>query len=429
MHQRTGCAEYDMLSRRRFLAASSGAALAAASAPAWLPRVALARDYRGAQRDVLISIYLRGASDGLSLVPPHADANYYSLRPTLNVPRPGSNAPSRAIDLDGFFGLAPAMAPLLPAYQDGNLLIVHACGSTDTTRSHFEAQRLMETASSTATASTTGWLGRHIQSVQPMDPGALLRAVAIDSALPQTLIGAPRTLPIPDLDAFGLSGYSQSSDQREAVLRQLYGGSGGGRLAAVASDTLSTIDLLDTINFAGYVPGNAAVYPGSSFGVAMRSAAALIKARVGVEAIAIDVEGWDTHSNQGTTGGFLASLMTTLAQGLAAFYTDMGAGAAPSYTLVCMSEFGRRAAENGSAGTDHGRGNAMFVMGGCVRGGRVLADWPGLAPEQLYERLDLDVTIDYRDILAEILSTRLGNQNLQSVFPGFTPTTRSILSC
>ncbi len=423
-----GCPEYQELSRRNFLAGVGGVAMAAFTAPAWLPRVAVAKDYRSAQRDVMVSIYLRGACDGLTICVPWGENAYYTARPTLNIPRPDSGQSDKATDLNGFFGFPPAMTPLLPAYQAGHLLILHACGSTDPSRSHFDAQRFMEVGKANDLSLTTGWLGRHLLSVAPMDPTALLRAVGISTGLQRTLQGGPLTLPIPDLDAFGLSGNSSTTATRTQALWDMYSGVTD-PLHAAGLNTINTINLLNTINFAGYVPAGGAAYPANSFGVALKSTAALIKAQVGVEAIAIDLNGWDTHNNQGPTTGTMAALMTTLAGSLAAFHTDMFTGSNPSFTAVAMSEFGRRVAQNGSGGTDHGHGNVMLVMGGCVNGGQVMGQWPGLAPGQLYQNLDLQVTTDYRDVLAEIVQQRLGNSDLATVFPGYSPTFKGVTTC
>jgi uncharacterized protein (DUF1501 family) len=422
------CPEYNALSRRQFIAASSAAAALITSAPAWLPRVAMARDHRGSQRDVVVSIYLRGAADALSLVPPHAEQPYYDSRPTIAVPRPDSGLPDAAIDLDGFFGFAPALAPLVPSYNDGKLLVIHAAGSTDPSRSHFEAQRFMEVGKPGDNTIATGWLGRHLYSIEPMDPTALLRAVGISTALPQTLAGGPMTLPISDLDNFGLTGAGSTSASRLDAIGDLYAGATS-PIDLIAQTTIDTIALLAQIDFAGYLPAGGATYPVTSFGTALKSAAALIKAQVGVEAISVDLGGWDTHANQGTTTGALNTLMAQLAQAIGAFYTDMTTLAAPSFTLVAMSEFGRRLAENGNAGSDHGHGGVMLVLGSCVNGGRVLTQWPGMAPENLYQGIDLDVTTDYRDILAEVVQQRLGNNDLAYVFPGYTPNAQGVFSC
>lgn len=426
-HDPHACHEYNALSRRQFLAAGGAAAAIVAAAPAWLPRIALAKDHRGTQRDVVISIYLRGAADALSIVPPHAEQAYYNNRPTIAVPRPDSGLPDAAIDLDGFFGFAPAFAPLMTPYNDGKLLVVHATGSTDPSRSHFDAQRFMEIGKPGDNSIITGWLGRHLYSVAPMQPGALLRAVGISTALPKTLEGGPMTLPISNLDTFGLTGAGSTTNARLDAIGDMYAAAGS-PLDSIAQTTSDTIALLATIDFATYAPAGGATYPNTTFGTALKSAAALIKAQVGVEAIAIDLGGWDTHNNQGTTTGFLNGLMAQLANTLAAFYTDMTTLAAPTFTLVCMSEFGRRLMENGNLGCDHGHGGAMLVMGNAVNGGRVLTQWPGLDPEFLFEDRDLDVTIDYRDILTEIVQQRLGNTDLAYVFPTFTPTPRGVFA-
>lgn len=422
-----GCREYQELSRRGFMAMTGGTAAFLVAAQHWLPRVALATDYRSSMRDVIVSVYLRGASDGMTFVPPYAENNYYASRPTLALPRPDSGDPDRCIDLNGFFGLAPQLAPLLQAYNDDNLLIVHATSSNDTSRSHFDAQRSMEVGKVNDPTLGTGWLGRHLASVAPMDPSAMLRAVGISSGLQKTLVGGPKTLPIPNLAVFGLTGNVSTKAARSAAIGDMYSAVPD-PLRASGMNTLQTISLLESINFNGYIPGGGAVYPAGNFGYSMKTTAALIKAQIGIEAVALDVFGWDTHAQQGNTGnGQMSTLMSMIANTLSAFYTDMTSGSnPPNFIVVVMSEFGRRLRENGTFGTDHGYGNAMFIMGQCVRGGRVLADWPGLNPDQLFQGIDLRMTIDYRDLLAEIVQQRLGNNNLGYVFPQYTPTNRGI---
>jgi uncharacterized protein (DUF1501 family) len=422
------CDEYLRLSRRQFMAAT-GAGGVAMTIPAWFPRVVFAQDYCS-NRDVIVSVFLRGAADGLSLCVPYGDAPYYTARPTLAVLPPDPLHPTTtATDLDGFFGFPPAMTSLMPAYQAGHLLVVHACGSTDPSRSHFDAQRYMEVGKPADSTLFTGWLGRHLFSVAPTLPNAVLRAVGIGYGLQRTLEGAPNAIPIPDLDQFGLNGNNSTTAMRLDALDDMFQ-LVADPVKAAAITTQATIALLNTINFAGYAPGGGAVYPGGSFGYALKTTAALIRADVGVEAVSIDVSGWDTHNSQGVLTGTMATLMTTLSQGLAAFHQDMNSGNGKNVTTVCMSEFGRRVKENGTAaiaGTDHGHGNAMIVMGKDIAGGRVLRQWPGLATNQLFQGLDLQVTIDFRDILAEIVSRRLGNPDLSYVFPGYTPTFRGIV--
>lgn len=426
-HRCNGCSEYSTLSRRRFLA-TTGAAAIAASAPAWLPRVSYAKDYRSATRDVIISIYLRGGADALTMCVPWGDPDYYAARPTLAVPRPSSSASTRATDLDGFFGLPKALSPLLPAYNDDNLLIVHATGLTDANRSHFDAQRQMEIGISGQDATiATGWLGRHLASSNPMVADAMLRAVSIGAGMPRSLVGGPQALPIRDLKAYGLMGMGWSRDSRMRVLKDMYDITPE-PLHAAGVNTIRTISLLETIDFAGYTPAPGAAYPTNNFAYALKTSAALMKAQVGVEAIALDLDGWDTHYDQGSTGGPMFDLMKTLADALGAFYTDMTTAGSPSFVCTVMTEFGRRVEENGSLGTDHGHGGAMFILGNAIRGGRVLTQWPGLARPQLFENMDLAITIDYRDILAEIIQKRLGNPNLAAVFPGYAPTFRGVVA-
>jgi len=422
-----GCSEYLALSRRGFLAASSMTAIAAA-VPAWLPRVTFAKDYRSSMRDVIISIYLRGASDGLSMCVPYAENAYYTLRPNIAVARPDSGQANRCTDLNGFFGLPPAMLPLLPAYQAGRLCIVHACGSTDPSRSHFDAQQFMEVGKPADPMLVTGWLGRHLANIPPLTPGAVLRGVGLNTGLARTLVGGPNTLPIPNLSGFNLAGAQGSRNARRVVINGMYQGTVD-PLRAAGLTTLQTIDALQTINFSTYAPSGGATYPTSNLGQSLKSVAALLKAQIGVEAVAIDISGWDTHVNQGVVGGTMATLMAELAQVLSAFDTDLTSGATqPSYVAVTMSEFGRRAMENGSIGTDHGHGNCMLVLGPGVQGGRVVSQWPGLAPGQLFEGMDLAVTIDFRDVLAEICQRRLGAPDLSVVFPDFVPTFRNIVA-
>jgi uncharacterized protein (DUF1501 family) len=305
-------------------------------------------------------------------------------------------------------------------------LIVHATGSTDPSRSHFDAQFFMEVGKPGDKNVVTGWLGRHLATKPPAKADAALRAIGFAFGLPQTLVGGPSTLPIPDPANFGLSGTSSTRTQRLAWLGTAYQ-TESDPLKTAALNTQRTINTLSALNINAYAPAGGAVYPANSFGNAMKATAALIRADIGIEAAQIDIGGWDTHSAQGPITGGMAQTMTQLAQGLGAFHADMnGANRMGRITVVVMSEFGRVAKENGSQGTDHGHGNVMFVMGGAVRGGRVLTNWPGLNAGQLYQNQDLAVTIDYRDILAEIVLNRLGNTNLDLVFPSFTPTYRGV---
>lgn len=416
-----GCREYDRLSRRHFLG-FGGLVMATAAVPAWLPRVALAQS-ENSSRDVVVSLFLRGGWDGLTICVPHIEDNLYRLRPGLAVPRPDSGHPQAAIDLDGRFGVSRAFEPLLDCYRDGRLLFVHACGSNDPTRSHFDAMRFMETGSAGAHAPQfTGWLGRHLQTTAPLQPGTPLRGVGIGFGLQQSLAGAPDAVPIRDPGDFGLRGDNDTVFQRRRAIDKMYRGSQA-LLETSAATTLGTIDLLDEIGFGQYQPAGGAQYPDNDFGLALESTAALIKADVGVEAIAIDYGGWDTHDDQQPLDGTMQILMNGFAQGLSAFHRDLFTDSRENVVVAAMSEFGRNVRENASRGTDHGHGGVMMLLGGAIQGGRVLTDWPGLENELLYEGQDLEVTIDYRDILSEIVTKRLGNPDFRNVFsdPDYAP--------
>lgn len=422
----TGCTEYEELTRRQFMARAAGAALAAAAVPAWVPKVVLAQTQTSG-RDVIVSIFLRGGADGLSLCVPFGDPNYYTARPTLAVPRPDSTDPNRAIALDDFFGFPPAMRGLLASFQNQDLLIVHGAGSVNPSRSHFDQQRFVEVGKPADPSLVTGWLGRHLATVPPLKADAPLRALAISGAVPNTLWGAPKTIPSANPANFSIGGGTATRDDRLALLAADYAGTAQ-PMRSVALDTVSTIALMRQVNITGYRPANGATYPTSNFGQALRSAAAMIKADVGVEAVTVDRGGWDTHASQGTTTGSMANSMRDLADALGAFHADVIQGTQASrVTVVVISEFGRNVRENGTQGTDHGRGSAMFAMGRNIGGGRVLTqNWQPLVRENLELGQDVKVTIDYRDILSEIVRVRLGNPNVGLVFPDFVPVNRRV---
>ena len=415
----TGCDEYKALSRRQFLSGTVKGAVVASFIPAWIPKVAFASS-DSSSRDVIVSIFGRGAFDGLTLCVPYGEAAYYRARPTIAIAPPSSTDPNSAVDLDGFFGLPPAMSALLEAYQSKNLLLVHGAGSVASSHSHFDAQRYMEVGKPEDLSLTTGWLGRHLATAPPFLANAPLRALSLANALPTTLAGSPLALPVPNPASFGLGGASATRAERVQWLSDVYGAVDD-PVKAAAENTTRTFNLLARIGFSTYKPSGGAVYPPNGFGNALKSAAALIKAQVGVEAIHIDIGGWDTHSSQGPVSGGMATNMKTLAGALAAFHADIASGTVTNVTTAVVSEFGRTVHENASKGTDHGHGNVMFLMGSHIDGGRVLAKWPGLDLDQLYLKQDLQVTIDYRDILAEVVQKRLGNSALSSVFPDHSP--------
>ncbi|KAF0241922.1 MAG: hypothetical protein FD180_4212 [Planctomycetota bacterium] len=363
-------------------------------------------------KDTLVCVFLRGGADGLNLVVPFEEKAYYKLRPSLGIARPDQTSGDKGINLDGKFALNPKLAPMKELWDEKCLAIIHAAGSEDQTRSHFEAQDLMERASSLETGVSGGWLARHFQC-QPAEDRTPLMAVGMGPSLPETLRGAPVAMALESFDEFHLGRNAGSQAALAAALDRLYGHADPD-LARSGRQSLSVLDTLDKMRLQPYVPAGGAKYPEGEYGQNLLAVARLIKAGVGLEAATVDLNGWDSHFGQAV---LIDGLQEQLAQGLAAFRKDLGAHLAHT-TVVVMTEFGRRAYENTAFGTDHGRASCMFVMGGAVKGGRVIADWPGLEEGQLEEPGDLKVTTDYRDVLAEILAKRSGQSKLDKVFPG-----------
>ena len=425
-HDDCGCTEYNALSRRAFVMHTAGAAVLGAVAPSWLPRVVLAQT--AGTRDIIVHVFMRGGADGLSLCVPWGDPNYYTSRSTIAIPRPDATGTLKATALDAsMWGFAPAMLGLLPAYQANQLLVIQGAGLSYNSRSHFDAQRFIEVGKAADPSISTGWLGRHLATVPPLSTAATLRALSISQGLPNLLEGAPKTLPIPDPANYVLSGSAATRASRQSWLTGDYS-LADEPVRSAALDAAATLTLLASLNISTYAPSNGAVYPNSGFGRGMRSAAALIKANVGVEAIQVDIGGWDTHQTQNPLNGLMATSMTDFANGIGAFWADVLQGNGTyNVTLVAMSEFGRNVRENGSAGTDHGRGSCMFVMGKQIAGGRVYTkNWLPLAIENLQDRQDVRVTVDHRDVLAEIVQNRLNNTNLDLIFPSYTPTFQGV---
>jgi uncharacterized protein (DUF1501 family) len=402
-------------SRRIFLRNSTLAMVGAGWAPLWLQRAAFAADAPQRRRKTLVAIFQRGAADGLNIVVPHAEKRYYDLRPTIAVPRPGASAEGDcAIDLDGFFGLHPALAPLKPLWERKELAIIHAAGSPDPTRSHFDAQDYMESGTPGIKSTADGWLNRALP--QESDKPSPVRAVSLGPVLARTVAGANSAVAVENLDSFALRDSAASK-----VLQSMYSSTQDQILGGTGRKTFEALGLLKSIQDAPYRPAGGAVYPRGRFGDSMRQIAQLIKADVGVEVAFADIGGWDHHVNEmgpRASTGQLATRLGEFGSALAAFYQDLG-DRMGDVLMVTMSEFGRTAKENGNRGTDHGHANAMFVMGGRVKGGAVYGKWPGLATEQLYEQRDLAVTTDFRDVLGEAVYEHLGNPSLKDVFPGY----------
>jgi uncharacterized protein (DUF1501 family) len=392
-----------------------------------MPRLAFAQSQEKVRGDVLVAIFLRGGIDGLSAVVPYGDGkHYYDARPTLAVAEPGSGA-GAAINLDGYFGFHPIMSPLADIYQSGQLAVVHAAGLTDSTRSHFDAMQFMEYGTPGSKTTGTGWIGRHLETTATRN-NSPFRAVGMGAMIPSSLRGGVTPLSLRSIADFHLRGRENELLRAQQSLMQLYNiDAPQDGLESQAKLVFETVDQLQGINAQGYQPANGARYPDDDegFGMALRQVAQLIKADVGLEVACIDLGGWDTHEHQGTHGGFFQNQLNTLARGLSAFYADLEDRMA-GISVVTMSEFGRRVAENASYGTDHGHGNFMLLMGGGVQGRNVYANWPTLATEALNDG-DLAITTDYRDVLAEVLTRRLNNSALDQVFPNFTHTPQNIV--
>lgn len=384
-----------------------------------LPRLAFAPEKIAPRGDVLVVIFLRGAADMLNVVVPHGEDAYYALRPTLGIPRPderNAKADQRTIDLDGFFGFHPALHPLLPLWQEKQLALIHACGAPDESRSHFRCMELMERGVDDEKGPASGWIGRHLATLNTGNRSPL-RAVGMGTLPQRSLSGSVPVSALRSIADFHLGGDARAVAQMRSLLNTIYMDD------VLGQETLNIMDILQKLD-----PSQSTKhpYPNSDFGLALRQTAMLIKAEVGLEVSAIDLGGWDTHFAQGGSTGLMASLLADLAAGLAAFHADIAAHLG-HVTVVAMSEFGRRAAENGSLGTDHGHGSMMMLLGGNVRGGQVHGKWPGLGEGQLIGPGDLAVTTDYRDVLGEVCAKRLNNSALDQIFPGHRVAPQGVL--
>ena len=412
---------------RRFFLKRGAVALACtgltAGAPSFLRRAVLASEdakRASGRRKTLIAIFQRGAVDGLNMVVPHGESAYYDLRPTIAIARPRAGAGGESvIDLDGFFGLHPSLAPLKSLWDEKRLAVVHASGSPDNTRSHFDAQDYMESGTPGRKSTPDGWLNRYLQA-RPDARSTTFRAVALAPNLPRALQGRAPALAIPNLAEFSIRAGRQAGGV-QGGFEDIYEQSASEALRGTGRETFEALKFLKEVNPAQYRPENGAVYPRGRFGEAMLQIAQLVKAGVGLEVAFTEMGGWDTHSNEGGARGQLSNLLQQFGQGIAALARDLGPARMDDVVILTMSEFGRTVRQNGTGGTDHGHANAMFVLGGsAVRGGKVYGDWPGLGPAQLHEGRDLALTTDFRDVFAEVATKHLGQASTQAIFPGHT---------
>ena len=415
---------------RRFVLKNGALAMACVGAsqvwaPTFLRRAALAAgDPLRKKGKVLICVFQRGAADGLSMVAPFGDKSYYELRKETALPRPDAKRGKESpVDLDGFFAFHPTLAPLADIYKKGQLAVVHACGSHNSTRSHFDAQDLMEAGVLKDKSTPGGWLNRALAASPAPEPRTPFRGVAMTSAMPRSLLGEHDVLTIPDLKTFGVSGgggtvASASGTPGAGGFEGLYEGAVDEVLHGAGKDSFDAIRMLADANPSRYRPEHGAKYPGDPFGRSLMQIAQLIKADVGVQVAFAEAGGWDTHANQGDVNGQLAGKLYDFGAALAALHADLGDRMADVVVLT-MTEFGRSVRQNGNRGTDHGHGACFLALGGAVNGGKVLGQWPGLAPEQLFEGRDLAVTTDFRDVFAEVARKHLGAADTKAVFPDY----------
>src|SRR3989442_1176592 len=403
------------ISRRIFVRSGGLALVSLGLDPLFLARAVFAAGRpagRPSDRPTLVCLFQPGAVDGLNMIVPQGEPAYYQERPRIAIPA------TDVVDLDGHFGLHPSLAPLKALWDNNSLAAVHAIGSPDATRSHFDAQDYMESGTPGVKATPDGWLNRYCQHDREHQDTPF-RAVAFGPQLPRMLAGSAPSLALDDLQAFGLRVPQEAArDRLTRAFEALYEGSATGLLASSSQEGFDAIQMLKQANPSQYQPAGGADYPRGRLGRSLLQIAQLIKANVGVQIAFADVTGWDTHVNQGASEGQLAARLKELGDGLAAFAQDLGEKMRDVVVLT-MSEFGRTIRENGNSGTDHGHATAMLVLGGSVNGGKVLGAWPGLDPEKRFEGRDVAVTTDFRDLFGEILAHHLGAADLAPVFPGF----------
>jgi uncharacterized protein (DUF1501 family) len=399
------------ITRRVFLRNSALAVVGTAAIPSFLTRAAFGAVEPGTKPKRLVVIFQRGAADGLNIVVPQAERGYYAMRPSINIPR------NQVIDLDGFFGLHPAMSSFQPLWKQRHLAIVHAAGSPDPTRSHFDAQDFMESGTPGLKATNDGWLNRTLHSLPASDKSAF-RAIALGPALPRILTGAEPAVAVNNINDFGVGGRNPNATPIANTFEAMYDHSVDSVLHGTGHETFDAVKMLKAADPAKYKPAPGADYARGRFGDSLKQLAQLIKADLGVQVAFADIGGWDHHVNEGSTQGQIANVLRDFSQSLAALWTDLG-DLADDTVIITMSEFGRTVRENGNRGTDHGHANVMFAMGGPVKGGQVYGQWPGLDQSQLYEGRDLAVTTDFRRVLGEAVARHLRNERVDQVFPGF----------
>ncbi|MFY9742441.1 MAG: DUF1501 domain-containing protein [Candidatus Sulfotelmatobacter sp.] len=400
------------ITRRVFIHNSALAIVGTAAVPSFLARAAWGSATLGLREKRLVVIFQRGAADGLNIVVPHAEAQYYAMRPSINIPR------QAVLDLDGFFGLHPALASFQPLWQQRHLAIVHAAGSPDPNRSHFDAQDFMESGTPGVKSTEDGWLNRSLRNLPHPPQKSPFDAIAMGPSIPRILSGVEPTVAMNNINDFSVGGRNAKASPVANAFEAMYDHSSDAVLHTAGEETFDAVKMLKSADPSKYKPAPGADYPKGRFGDSLRQLAQLIKANLGVRVAFADIGGWDHHVNEGAAEGQLANVLSEFSQSLTAFWTDLG-DLGEDTVVVTMSEFGRTARENGNRGTDHGHANVMFVLGGPVKGGKVYGRWPGLDQSQLYEGRDLALTTDFRQVLGEAVARHMGNKSLPEVFPEY----------
>lgn len=406
-----------MLTRRFFLRSSGLGLLTFGAVPHVLLRAAEVSSPAG-RRKVLAVVFQRGACDGLNVVVPYGESAYRQMRPTIAIPPPGTKRES-CIDLDGHFGLHPALEPLLPFWKNGSLAAVHAVSSPDSTRSHFDAQDFMESGTPGVKSTEDGWMNRCLAAQPDGASKTPLRAVALTPTLPRSLQGPVAAVAMSSIRDFGIHG-PQGGGSAATGFEDMYTGAVHDRLHGTGTEAFEAMSVLKKMNPSAYQAAAGALYPRGRFGESLKQIAQLVKAQVGLEMAFTEIGGWDHHAAEGAVQGQLANRLQEFGSALAAFQTDLG-DRMSDVVLVTLTEFGRTVRENGNRGTDHGHGGLSFVMGGGVRGGALRGRWPGLRSADLYEGRDVALTTDFRDLLGEVLAGHLGVRDQSKVFPGHRP--------
>lgn len=400
------------ITRRIFLRNSALTVVGTAAVPSFLTRAAFGATENATRSMRLVVIFQRGAADGLNIVVPHGEPQYYAMRPSINIPK------KSVLDLNGFFGLHPSLAPFQSLWQRRHLAIVHAAGSPDSTRSHFDAQDFMESGTPGIKITEDGWLNRALQNVPAAAKSSPFRAIALGPSLPRILSGPEPAVAMNNIDDFSVGGKNPKPSRAATAFEAMYDHSSDSVLHTTGEETFDAVKMLKAADPGKYSPARGANYPKGRFGDSLRQLAQLIKANLGVQVAFADIGGWDHHVNEGATEGQLANVLSDFSQALTALWTDLG-DLGEDTVIVTMSEFGRTARENGNRGTDHGHANVMFILGGPVKGGKVYGRWPGLDQSLLYEGRDLALTTDFRQVIGEAVSRHLGNHNLAQVFPAY----------